>query len=141
MSGFEVVGVILAAYPLLMTALGVYTESRSGKGALRLVRHLKTEEAIFNNFIHHLLAPPIFSEAELIRLTDSTLPDLDLWKDVTLQTRLTARLGRENASIVVEILQEINQLLHLLRNDLTLIDHGMVSVLACNWTPVPASSN
>ena len=129
MSGFEVVGIILGAYPVLMTALEVYNETRSGKGARRLVRSLKIEEAIFNNFIHHLLAPPIISEAELIRLTDPTRPDLDLWQDVGLERKLNARLGPVNASIVVDILPEINELLRLLRNELTLIDHGMVR----NW--------
>ena len=134
MSGFEVVGIILGAYPLLMTALEVYGEVRTGKGALRLLRHLKIEEAIFNNFIHHLLAPPTISEAELIRLTNPTRPDLDLWKDTTLQARLRARLGRENASIAVEILGEINELLRLLRNDLSTNDGGTVRVLAYTTT-------
>lgn len=126
MSGFEVVGIILGAYPLLMTVLEVYSETRSGKGARRLVRSLNIEAAIFDNFIHHLLAPPIISEAELIRLTDPTCPDLDLWKDVGLETKLNARLGPVIASIVVDILPEINELLRLLRNELTLSDHGMV---------------
>lgn len=99
MSGFEVIGIILGAYPLLMTALEVYNETRSGKGARRLVLSLKTEEAIFNNFIHHLLAPPVISEAELIRLTDPTRPDLDPRQDVELERKLNARLGPANASI------------------------------------------
>ena len=128
MSGFEVVGVILGAYPLLITALEVYKETRSGKGARRLVRNLKTEEVIFKNFIHHLLAPPVISEAELARLTDPTCPDIELWKDTALQTRLAARLGHENACVVVDILQEIDGLLSLLRNDLTPSDHGIVRI-------------
>lgn len=139
MSGFEVVGFILAAYPLLMTALEVYGEVRSGKGARRMLRHLKLEEAIFNNFIHHLLAPPTISEADLIRLTNPTRPDLELWRDLKLQEKLSARLGRENASIAVEILGEINELLRLLRNDLTTNDGGgKVRVLINNTTPRPS---
>lgn len=130
MSGFEVVGVIFGAYPFLMTALEVYGEVRSGKGAKRLLRHLKLEEAIFNNFIHHLLAPPTVSEAELKRLTNSIHPDLELWKDPNLQAKLRARLGSENAGIAVEILGEINELLSLLRKDLIANDGGKVSISA-----------
>jgi hypothetical protein len=126
MSGFEVAGIILGAYPVLMSLVELYKETRSGKGARRLVRTLKTEEAIFNNFIHHLLAPPVISETKLARLTDPSQPDLDLWRDSTLQKSLKDRLGRDNASIVLEILQEINGLLPLIQNDLTVTDHGMV---------------
>lgn len=128
MSGFEVVGVILGAYPLLITAVEVYNETRSGKGAQRLVRNLKTEEAIFNNFVHHLLAPPVISEAELTRLTKSAGPDVDLWKDAALQSKLEVRLGHENACIVVDILHEINELLRVLRDELTVSDQGMVRI-------------
>lgn len=127
MSGFEVAGLILGLYPLLVAALAVYNETVSGKGARRLVRNLKTEQAIFNNFIHHLLAPPIITEAESARLTDPTGPDLELWKDTKLQKKLEARLGCENASIVVDILREINELLHWLREELKFSDRGMVT--------------
>ena len=117
---------------MLMTALEVYSEARSGKGAVRLLRHLKLEEAIFNNFIYHLLAPPTISEVDLIRLTNPTRPDLDLWKDIKLQEKLRARLGCENARIAVEILGEINQLLILLQNELITNDRGKVRNLAHN---------
>lgn len=129
MSGFEVAGIILGAYPLLMAALAVYSETKSGKGARRLVRTLKTEETIFNNFIHHILSPPTISEAEFVRLTDPARPDLDLWKDTTLETKLGRRLGGNTAEIVVQILREINDLLRSLRNELTSSDRGMVRTM------------
>ena len=126
MSGFEIAGLILGSYPLVITALAVYNETVSGKGALRLMRSLKTEEAIFNNFVHHLLAPPVISEADSARLTDPASPDLKLWKDTKLQKKLEARLGLENASIVADILREIYGLLRWLRNELKYKDHGTV---------------
>ncbi|MCJ1467361.1 hypothetical protein MMC07_005985 [Pseudocyphellaria aurata] len=125
MSGFEIVGLVLASYPLLITAVAVYNETRSDRGARRLVRSLKTEEAIFNNFLHRLLQPPIISEAELALLIDPASPDLELWKDTKLQNRLEARLGHENASIVVDILWEIHKILGSLRNELKSKEHGM----------------
>lgn len=132
MSGFEIAGLILGSYPLLITALAVYNETRSDRGARRLVRSLKTEGAIFNNFLHRLLAPPIISEADLALLTDPAGPDLKLWKDKKLQSRLEARLGHENASIVVDILWEIHELLRWLRDELKSNEHGMVRILSAD---------
>lgn len=127
MSGFEIAGLILGSYPLLVTAVAVYNETKSGKGARRLVLNLKTQEAIFHNSIRRLLAPPIISEADSARLTDPAHPDLDLWKDTKLKEKLKARLGRENASIVVEILGEIYKLLCWFHDELKYTDHAMVT--------------
>ena len=129
MSGFEIVGLILTSYPVLKAALTLYNDTKSGKGAQRLVRNLKTEEAIFNNFVLRLLKPPIISEAEFARLTNPGRPDLKLWKDRKLQGKLETRLGREKASISVEILGEIQEELLWLHNELKFSDHGLVKNL------------
>ena len=127
MSGFEVIGVILGVYPLIVNALEVYKATKAGKQALSLARNLKTEEIIFGEFVYHLLAPNV-SEADLVRLKDPTSPDLDLWKNITLQANLRDRLGSEKAGVVVEALQEINELLRSLQDELspTKSDHGVV---------------
>lgn len=126
MSGFEIAGLILGSYPLLMTALAVYNETTSGKGAQRLARRLKTEEAIFVNSIHRLLESPTISVAEKARLTDPAGPDLNLWRNSNLQDKLEDRLGGDIASIVVDILRQIHELLLWLRNKLKLSEQGLV---------------
>ncbi|MCJ1266835.1 hypothetical protein MMC22_006720 [Lobaria immixta] len=125
MSGFEIAGLILGSYPLLMTALAVYNGITSGKGAQRLARRLKTEEAIFVNSIHRLLESPTISGAEKARLTDPAGPDLNLWRNRNLQEKLEDRLGSDIASVVVDILREIHELLLWLRNELKSREQGL----------------
>lgn len=126
MSGFEIAGLILGSYPIIVTALAVYKETKSGQGARRLAQNLKTEETVFHNFLLHLLAPPIISGADLARLTDPACPDLNLWKDAKLEKKLQDRLGRKTADAVVGILKQILQLLSWLRDELKFNDHGLV---------------
>ncbi|KAI4210335.1 MAG: hypothetical protein LQ351_006784 [Letrouitia transgressa] len=124
MSGIEVAGVILGLYPVIITALDLYRATKGGKGALSLARNLKTEEIIFGEFVHHLVAPNV-SKADLIRLKSSASPDLALWTDKTLQANMRARLGAEKADNVVGILKEMHALLKDLQRELGPIAHGV----------------
>ena len=128
MSGFEIVGIILGAYPLIVTALDVYKASKGGKGAESFARHLKTEELIFRDFVHSLVAPGV-STMVLRRLERSNPPDLAIWKDRAIQAGMRDRLGTDKAENVVEILEEIQQLLNLLQQELAPITHGIVRQL------------
>lgn len=125
MSGIEVAGVILGLYPAIITALNVYRATKGGKGALSLARNLKTEEIIFGEFVHHLVAPNV-SKADLVRLKTSASPDLALWTDKTLQANMRARLGAEKADNVVGILKEMHELLETLQEELAPVAHGVV---------------
>ena len=125
MSGFEVVGVILGAYPVIINALEVYKATKGGKGAVSFARNLKTEEIIFGEFVHHLVAPNV-SQRDLVLLTSSTSPDLALWKKDTLQIDMKARLGSDKADNIIEILEEIQELLDFLRQELAPSDQGVV---------------
>ncbi|MCJ1381136.1 hypothetical protein MMC17_004245 [Xylographa soralifera] len=118
MSGFEIIGVILGVYPIIVDALALYKATKAGKRAAALTRNLKTESIIFGEFVYHLLAPNV-SLDELTRLKDPKSPDLELWKDVTLHASLKDRLGSEKAEVVVEILQEIHALLRSLEIELS----------------------
>lgn len=128
MSGLEVAGIILGAYPLIVTALDVYKASKGGKGAESFARHLKTEELIFRDFVHSLVAPGV-STMVLMRLERSNPPDLAIWKDRAIQADMRDRLGSEKAENVVRILEEIQQLLDLLQQELAPITHGVVRQL------------
>ena len=135
MSGFEIAGIILGAYPFIMGALEAYRATRGGKGAVSLARNLRTEQIIFKEFLHHLVAPNV-SEKSLLRLMISNSPDLSLWDNVTLQANMRARLGVEKADNVVEILKEIEELLRWLREELSdRNDHGAVRSLLITFHP------
>ena len=125
MSGFEVAGVILGLYPLVITALDVYRATKGGKGAVSLARNLNTEKIIFGEFVHQLVAPNV-SEADLVRLKASASPDFALWNDKTLQANMRARLGTEKADNVIGILEEIQELLIILQRELASSDYGVV---------------
>ena len=125
MSGFEIVGVILGAYPLIIQALDVYRATKGGKGAISLARQLKTEEIIFNEFVYHLVAPSI-SNSNIVRYKISAPPDLALWRNCTLQGDMRGRLGVAKADNLLEILEEIEKLLSSLQEELNPSDHGIV---------------
>ncbi|MCJ1405771.1 hypothetical protein MMC11_009001 [Xylographa trunciseda] len=120
MSGFEVVGVILGVYPVIVDALALYKATKAGKGAASLSRNLRTESIIFGEFVYNLLAPNVCPD-ELTRLKDPRSADLELWKDATLHAHFKDRLGSEKAEVVVEILQEIHALLRSLELELSAV--------------------
>ena len=127
MSGFEIIGVILGVYPLIVDALALYKATKAGKGAAALTRNLKTESIIFGEFVYNLLAPNV-SLDELTRLKDPRSPDLELWKDATLHAHFKDRLGPKKAGVVVEILREIHALLKSLELELSVVptEHSIV---------------
>ena len=125
MSGFEIIGIILGTYPLVISALELYRATRGSKGAVSLARNIKTEEIIFGEFVHHLVAPNV-SEKDLARLKLAAARDIGLWDDDALQAKLRSRLGAEKADNVLEILREIQKLLRKLQEELAPIDHGIV---------------
>lgn len=128
MSGFEIAGFILGAYPFIITALNAYKASKGGKGAESFARHLKTEELIFRDFVHSLVPPGVPTMVSM-RLKRSNPPDLAIWEDRAIQADMRDRLGTEKAENVVRILEEIQQLLKLLQEELAPITHGIVRQL------------
>ena len=125
MSGFEVAGIILGAYPFIVTALDVYKAGKGGKGAESFARCLKTEELIFRDFVHSLVAPGV-STMVLMRLERSDPPDRAVWKDRAIQAGMKDRLGTEKAENIFRILEEIQELLKLLQQELAPITQGIV---------------
>ncbi|KAL8941509.1 MAG: hypothetical protein Q9216_002191 [Gyalolechia sp. 2 TL-2023] len=117
MSGFEIVGVILGAYPVIISLLEAYKATKGGKGAVSLARNLKTEEIIFGEFVHHLVAPNV-SGPDLARLTSKVASNSAPWGNATLQNDMRTRLGSVKADNVIEILGEIQELLDSLQQEL-----------------------
>ncbi|RFU32311.1 hypothetical protein B7463_g4031, partial [Scytalidium lignicola] len=117
MSGFEAIGLVLAVWPLVVNGFALYKTAKGGLGMELLVNRVKMEEAIYEDFVCHLLAADV-SEAELIQLSDKEKPDLLMWKNETLHVKLRERLGEKKSQIVLTTCREMNRILTDLRSQL-----------------------
>jgi hypothetical protein len=133
MSGFEVIGIILAAWPVVLSAVDVYKTSKDSKGAERLHRELDIEEVIFREFLHTLLASDV-SDSDLVQLSvqlnDRSIPNTGLWKDGALQSKLQRRLGPDKTRVTLSSLEEMDNLLTSLN---TQIKRGDVDMVGCTF--------
>jgi hypothetical protein len=121
MSGFEVIGVILAVWPVVVNGLTMFKATKEGRGYGLLLNELRTEEIIYRECVHHLLQAHV-PEADLVQLTDRKRLNLALWKDRALHFSLERRLGHEKSKIVLETLEEMDKLLVSLGEKLGGID-------------------
>jgi hypothetical protein len=126
MSGFEAVGIILGAWPIVVTAMSAYKSTRNGTGLSLMLSELKVEEMIYSEFVHHLLQSDISDQAELLKLSSKENPDLKLWKKKTLHDSLKRRLGDNKTAVVFEKLEEMKKLLTNLNTKLGGNDLGVV---------------
>ena len=117
MSGFEAVGIILGAWPLVVNAMTVYKLTKSGTRLSLMLHELKTEEMIYTQFVHNLLVSDV-TEAELMKLSNRENPDSGLWKNELLHNNLKQRLGLMKSELVFEKLEEIGKILASLNQKL-----------------------
>jgi len=110
MSGFEVIGVVLGVWPVVLNCLTMYKATKDGRGYGLLLNELRVEEIIYREFVQHLLQADV-PEADLVQLTDRKRSNVDLWNDPTLHFSLERRLGPEKSRIVRETLVEMDKLL------------------------------
>lgn len=146
MSGFEVIGLVLALYPCLIDGLKAYKKFRSGQMIENLVKSLKVEQLIYSEFVEAILQSAV-SEAELIRLTncvsekelvrldDSASPFLRLWKATALQLSLNTYFGPEKGGILLSTIRDIQRELEAIERDVS----GRVSSPRCGSTPTKPS--
>jgi hypothetical protein len=116
MSSFEVIGVVLGVWPVVLNALSVFTATKDGRGARLLLNELRTEELVYREFVKQLLASDV-SEADLLQLSDGKRPNLDLWKDKALNCTLERRLG-DKSEFVLKTLEEMKNILEGLNEKL-----------------------
>jgi hypothetical protein len=110
MSGFEVIGVVLVAWPVVVNALTLYKATKDGSGYGGLLNELRTEEFVYREFVQLLLQADV-PEADLVQLTDRKRSNVGLWKDIALHFSLERRLGRENSKLVLATVVEMDKLL------------------------------
>ncbi len=126
MSGFEAIGLVLALFPIVETAVKIYGETRPGHTAASLVRKLKTETIIYDQFVRNLL-DSVVPATTIERLLDRSLANLpELWKDGEMQLALLGRLGTIKSNHLLEMLVDMNQRLKALEVELTNISRGTV---------------
>jgi hypothetical protein len=130
MSGFDVIGVVLAVVPLVISALEHYEK---GVSAIFRYQHykrevkditlvLRTEEALYSN-ICELLLSDIVSPDELRLL----LEDLggSRWSDPELSVKLKTRLGH-SYNVYMGRVQDIASVFEEFKVRLDLDDNGKV---------------
>jgi hypothetical protein len=107
MSGFEVVGVILAVYPIIVNTLQLYKETTESKLARSLEKSLKAEEFLYDGVVASLASCAGYGDDEV---TDNMKIRQDaFWKDDEIHAKLSKSLGERKARLVLDILQEIKQ--------------------------------
>jgi hypothetical protein len=141
MSGIEVVGIVLGAVPLVISALEHYSDGVSSiKRAIRykielekLMQDLEAEYCIYQDTTEYLLRD-LLDENELGVLLDDlqNYPICGAWKndDMDLESKLKQRLGRSYGAYMRAVAQ-MNDVVTEFKKRLDLDNNGKVS----NRTP------
>ena len=98
MSGVEAAGFVLAAFPLIISALDHYQEGfeslqdwwRFRAEFVGFIHEIGTQSVLFSENLEELLRPIVLSDAEMDALL--TDPGGRAWNDPDLETRLQQRL-------------------------------------------------
>lgn len=135
MSGFEVVGIVLGAIPLVISALEHYAETAATVRVIRkaaqefrtVARKLEAEHLIFRNALTNLLNDCTSIKPETLKVL---LHDLDssAWKDSNVEIALSKRLGGSLRSYH-EHVRSISAALRGFKERLHLDDDGQVSFI------------
>jgi hypothetical protein len=110
MSGLEVIGLVLAIWPLVVNGITIYKSVKSSQGWSLLLQEFRIEKTLYVEFVCRLLASDI-SEADLHQLGTGNKLNQALWEDESLKNSLRGRLGPEKLEIVVSALEEMNKIL------------------------------
>jgi len=110
MSGYEVIGEVLAGWHVVVNALSLYKATKDGRAYGVLLNDLRTQEQIYREFVRMLLQANV-PEADLVQLTDRKRPYEALWRDKKLHFSLDRCLGQVNSKLVLEAVVEMKKLL------------------------------
>jgi hypothetical protein len=115
MSGFEIIGLVLAAWPVVVNAVSLCKATMGRRGADLLRTQLDTEEFIFRQFVRDLLSSDV-ADADLVQISDSNGPNTSFWRNKGLHSKLETRLGPDGTRIIRSSLEEMDKLLASLRD-------------------------
>jgi hypothetical protein len=129
MSGVEVIGIILALYPVVVDLAKTYKNIK-GSGSSELNRAIFVTETIYVQTCRGLLESAL-SQEEVQRLMSGKSGgrvDQTSWADVRLHEKLRARLGDEKLSVALDFLIEMRSSLDEVKTKLANMCRGTVSV-------------
>ena len=141
MSGFEVVGIVLGAIPLVISALEHYAEVISTVRIIRkaaqefrtVARKLEAEHVLFRNALTNMLNDCTGIRPETLKTLLHTVGG-SAWREPDVEAALLKRLGGSLKSYH-EHVQSISIALHTFKERLHLDYNGQVSSnLSCWWT-------
>lgn len=114
MSGFEIIGVILALIPIVSGGIDRYKRVRDEKESRQLERSFKTQRVIFMNTVEELIYP-LVSDLQLQNLLKD--PNGRLWQDKQLSASLENHLDGAYPTFN-EIMEDIKVVMCELQNTL-----------------------
>lgn len=124
MSGLEVIGVVLALYPVVVSLAKGYQQLKGSDTELHRV--LMVASTVFDNTVNHLLASTV-SPQEVQRLVPNQRDvDQSFWKDPVLQQTLCDRIGKQKLGLALDHLSQIKTLLVQAKTELTTMSRGGV---------------
>ena len=115
MSGFEVIGVILALIPLVSGGIDSYKRVRDGQESRQLERDFKTQKVIFLNTIEELIYP-LVPDSQLPTLLKD--PNGRIWQDKRLSASLEKHLDGAYPTFN-EIMEDIKVVMCKLQDSLS----------------------
>ena len=125
MSGIEVAGLVLGAFPLLVTALEQYRESaevytdwwRFRRQYSKVKRDVEYHQITFSSNLEELLLPLVCEDEEIFNLMAN--PGGPAWQDSELESRLRERLPVAYDNYLASI-HEISMIMEKLTQELGL---------------------
>lgn len=136
MSGVEAAGLVLAAFPLLISALEDYRQGfevledwwQIQREYKKCKQNLKLQKLVFEENLEELLRPIVRDEDELSLLLAD--PGGGKWKDRGLEQDLKERLPK-SYEIYLEIIDEVNRVMENLKDELGSSKVHFQNRLAC----------
>ena len=141
MSGIEIAGIILGAFPLLISALEHYRETAEvledwwqiKKEYKKCKNEIKIKELGFENNLERFLLPLIVDDHDIAALI--TDPGGEKWKDPDLELKLKSRLPK-SYDLFLDTISEINATMDGLKDELGVRREAFQQGLASRSEPV-----
>ena len=141
MSGIELAGIVLGAFPLLIAALEHYRGSAEvledwwqiKKEYKKCKNEIKVQELAFENNLERFLLPLIVDDHHITALIAD--PGGEEWKDPDLEVKLKGRLPK-SYDLFLDTISDINATMDGLKEELGIRRQAFQQGLAANSEPV-----
>lgn len=146
MSGIEIAGLLLGAFPLLVSALENYRQSAEvledwwqiKKEYKRCKNEIKAQELAFENNLERFLLPLVVDDDEIATLIAE--PGGERWKDPTLEDKLKDRLPK-SYGLFLDTIYDIKSTVDGLKEELGVNREAFQKGLDPNVDPVSLSTS